>query len=159
AVAKPLSRWKLAAMLLIGAVVGVAITAAAMRTLWSVPDPVVARLPFILPEGQTFTRLRSQVVAISPDGTNIVYVANSQLYLRRLAEMESHPIQGTQQGPSRPFFSPDGQWIGFYSQRDAALKKIAVTGGAAVTLCAASTLGYGMSWEGSTIVFGQGGQE
>src|SRR5262249_25207625 len=115
AATKSISLWKLAAMLLIGAVAGTAITIAALWSLRSAPALTVARLPFILPEGQTFTRLRSQVVAISPDGTNIVYVANSQLYLRRLAEMESHPIQGTQQDPSSPFFSPDGQWIGFYS--------------------------------------------
>jgi serine/threonine-protein kinase len=153
------SPWKSAALLVSGVIVGIGITAAAVMSLRSTPSVDVARFSVLLPEGQNFTRLRSQLTAISRDGTNLVYVANSQLYLRRLNEIEAHPIQGTQLDASSPFFSPDGQWIGFYSQQEGAIKKIAVAGGAAVTLCPAGTLGYGMSWEGKTIVFGQGGQE
>jgi serine/threonine-protein kinase len=74
-------------------------------------------------------------------------------------EMEARPIAGTPgpnssgQSPSDPFFSPDGQWIGFYSRTDNTLKKIAVTGGAAVPLCRIDTPS-GVSWDGDQIVFG-----
>src|SRR5439155_15871651 len=95
-----------------------------------------------------------------PDGAMVAYVANRQLFLRRLDELESHAFQGAQEDVGSPLFSPDGRWIGFYSFQDAAIKKIAITGGAAVTLCTGctTTLGYGMSWEGDTVVFGQGSQ-
>ncbi len=43
------------------------------------------------------------------------------------------------------FFSPDGQWLGFYSRTENKLKKISVQGGAAVTLCEAKSF-YGGSW-------------
>ena len=47
----------------------------------STPLPV-ARFTLTLPEGQQFTNVGRQVIAISPDGTQIVYVANQRLYLR-----------------------------------------------------------------------------
>src|SRR5262249_1514140 len=44
-----------------------------------------------------------------------------------------------------PFFSPDGRWIAFHSAAENKFKKIAITGGASVTICD-STLPYGASW-------------
>ena len=56
-----------------------------------------------------------------------------------MSDLEARPIPGTQQTPTpfTPVFSPDGQSIAFYSQVDRAVKKIAVSGGAAVTICPA----------------------
>jgi serine/threonine-protein kinase len=72
--------------------------------------------------------------------------------------MESRAIPGTLQDVSSPFWSPDGRWVGFFSFQDNAIKKIAITGGAPITLCTAcsTTLGRGMSWESGTIVFAHG---
>src|SRR5262249_5151733 len=125
------------------------------------PPAAIGRFSIVLPQGQNFTRTRSQVAAVSPDGSMLVYVANRQLYLRRLAELEAQPIPGTQEDVGSPFFSSDSRSIAFYSFQDLAIKKVAVTGGAAVTLCSgcASTLAYGMSWEGDTIVFARDGRE
>ncbi|OVE80169.1 hypothetical protein BVY01_00775, partial [bacterium I07] len=57
-------------------------------------------------------------VAISRDGSKIVYVAQkentSRLYLHNLDEYGTQPLVGTE-GASQPFFSPDGNWIGFYA--------------------------------------------
>jgi Tol biopolymer transport system component len=78
-------------------------------------------------------------------------VANNQLYLRQLSELEARPIAGAAGGVSNPFFSPDGQWVGFWSN-DGTLKKIAITGGAPVTICKSSNP-YGVSWDGNDIVF------
>ena len=81
-------------------------------------------------------------VTLTPDGTR-VYSANQQLYLRSMDDMETTPIRGTEGGGRSPFFSPDGDWVGFYSERK--LKKVPITGGAPVTLCEADNP-YGASW-------------
>ena len=53
-----------------------------------------------------------------------------------------------------PFFSPDGQWIGFWQNNQ--LKKVSVSGGAAVTLCDAQNP-WGASWGlDDMILYGQG---
>src|SRR5262249_35867404 len=141
-----------AALILTATVVG----ALAAYTAWKlklVTPGAVARFSIVLPDDQNFTRLRSQLEAISPDGKMIAYVANRHLDMRKLAELSQTPIRGTEGDVGTPFFSPDGQWLGFYSFRDSSIKKITVTGGSAVTLCAgcAPTLAYGVSWENNTI--------
>jgi serine/threonine-protein kinase len=73
-------------------------------------------------------------------------------------QMDAVPVRGTEggnpAGGRSPFFSPDGTWLGFW--QDDKLKKVAVTGGAPVTLCDAENP-YGASWtEENTIVYGQG---
>ena len=120
-----------------------------------------------LPAGQSFTRTGRHAVAIAPDGSFFIYVANNQLYLRRMNELEAQPIKGTQEDPVEPVISPDGQWVAYCvlpvqvgaasaaGQPSAALKKIPVTGGAPIVL---ATVGFpfGASWQGDTIVLGQG---
>jgi serine/threonine-protein kinase len=64
------------------------------------------------------------------------------LYTRLLDQDQATPLPGTENA-FYPFFSPDGAWIGFFAVGK--LKKIAVRGGGAVTLCDA-TLGAGASW-------------
>ena len=80
--------------------------------------------------------------AISPDGTRIAYLVRSassvvMLATRLLDQSRSTILSGTE-NPFDPFFSPDGQWIGFYAEQK--LKKISAQGGAAVTLCEASAI-------------------
>jgi eukaryotic-like serine/threonine-protein kinase len=77
----------------------------------------------------------SSSVAFSPDGQEIVYVvagANPGLERRRLNEMTAERIRGAE-GGTRPFFSPDGKWIGFVVGTK--LRKVAVAGGSPVTIC------------------------
>ena len=123
--------WVLAAVVLSALTAGVAV--------WNLkptdPQPPAARFYHELPDDQTFTRQGRPLVAVSPDGSQIVYVANNQLYLRNLGEMTARPIQGTNENTTSPFFSPDGDWVGYYSTSDDQLKKIAPIGGASVTLC------------------------
>jgi serine/threonine-protein kinase len=83
-----------------------------------------------------------------------VYVGNhggsTQLYLRSLDRFEATPIPGTE-GAQNPFFSPDGQSVGFFAEGK--LKKVSLSGGAPVSLCSAP-LGRGASWApDDTIVF------
>jgi Tol biopolymer transport system component len=146
-----------AAAVVAGAIVGVA--AWTLKPTPPAPPAPVTRFALTLGEGQQFTAIGAQSLAVSPDGTRFVYVANNQLYLRSLSDLEARPVPGTQQAmtPLVPVFSPDGQSIAFYSNVDRAIKKIAVSGGAAVTICPASPL-LGMTWDSGWIVFGQGSQ-
>ncbi len=127
-------------------------------TVWGVVRPApqtIARFPLTLPPGDSFTGTGRHLVALSPDGTRFVYGANEQLYLREMDQLEAALIRGSDVNPRSPFFSPDGQWVGFYA--DGNLRKVSVTGGAPVTLCQAGNL-FGASWGADdTILFGQGG--
>ena len=93
---------------------------------------------------------------LSPDGKLLAFAAQKaagqqpQLYVRRLEQLQASPISGTE-GARNPFFSPDSQWIGFFADRK--LKKIAVTGGAAVALCDAPDDRGGAWGEDGTIFF------
>jgi len=93
-------------------------------------------------------------VAISPDGMRIVFPARGpggkqQLVTRLLSQAPVTLLPETQNG-REPFFSPDGQWIGFFAEGK--LKKIPVQGGTSVTLCDAA-FGGGATWgEDGTIV-------
>jgi serine/threonine protein kinase/Tol biopolymer transport system component len=92
---------------------------------------------------------------LSPDGTRLALVASGadhkqRLYIRSLDQLQATTLSGTENARN-PFFSPDGQWIGFFA--DGKLKKTSVQGGAAVTLCDAPN-DRGGSWGGDgTIVF------
>ena len=87
----------------------------------------------------------------------MVYVANSRLYHRAMSELEARPIPGTENwsGVLNPVFSPDGRSLVFWAQSDKTFKKIALSGGVPVTLCAAD-IPFGVSWGEGGIVFGQG---
>ena len=137
----------------------IVVTALAVWTLTHPAPALVTRTSIVLPQTQVRINTRGRGVAISPTGTHVVYVANEQLYLRALDELEAQPLSGTEgSAATNPFFSPDGQWIGFYSMRDSALKKVALSGGSAVTLTAADEL-FGASWGiDDSIVFAQGGR-
>ncbi len=79
---------------------------------------------------------------ISPDGTRLVYVSQGRLFTRRLDQPTATELAGTQ-GALEPFFSPDGQWVAFFTAGN--LQKISVDGGSAITLCSANN-GRGGSW-------------
>ena len=142
-----------AAGLLFSIVTGVAV--------WRVARPAetarpVARFSLPLPPDVSLTGTGRHVVGLSPDGTRLVYSANEQLYLRKMDEVDAAPIRGTEGGARSPFFSPDGEWVGF-DAGGGQLKKVAVSGGAPVTLCDAQTP-LGARWGADdSIVFGQRG--
>ena len=120
------------------------------------PPLMVTRLQFTLPEAQRFGGIDRRMIDISPDGTQLVYVASGRLYLRSMSEQDAKEIQGTDgyQAVKNPVFSPDGRSVAFHAVSDQTLKRIAVTGGAAVTICPAD-LPFGMSWGPDGIVFAQ----
>ena len=95
-------------------------------------------------------------ICFSPDGKNIVYAGSSGgvkgLFVRSLDRFDAFAIPATDDAQS-PFFSPDGDWIGFFA--NGTLKKVAVSGGTPVTLCGGCVAGpVGAVWgEDQTIYF------
>ena len=91
-------------------------------------------------------------VAFSPDGTSLVYAArredSTRLYLRRLDEFQARAIPNTE-GGIHPFFSPDGEWIGFDSAGEEnawTLTKVSVSGGGRLELAQVSNGVRAASW-------------
>jgi Tol biopolymer transport system component/tRNA A-37 threonylcarbamoyl transferase component Bud32 len=137
------------------------VAAIAGLAAWNLkPAPVVApqavtRTVINLPPGQQLAGLDSgSSLAISPDGMRLAYVARQggtqQLYLRAMDSLEARSVPGTE-GAIEPFFSPDSQWLGFFT--GGKLKKVSVSGGAVVTLGDAA-VPFGASWGSQgTIVF------
>lgn len=82
----------------------------------------------------------SPVVAVSPDGAWLSYVAKTasgqMLYVRNMSSGDVRLLSGTE-GSIHPFFSPDGQWIGFLTVDH--VKKVARQGGTVISLCEATT--------------------
>ena len=70
-------------------------------------------------------------LAITPDGSRIIYRGANQLLVRALDQLEPDVLSGLG-APRGVFVSPDGQWIGFFD--GTALKKVAITGGPPVTI-------------------------
>jgi serine/threonine-protein kinase len=112
----------------------------------------IVRFSVNLPGGQSFINRRT--IAISPDGSQIVFATPFGLHLRPLAESETKIIRGTESffNITEPAFSPDGRFIAFHSGGDRTLKRIPVTGGAALTICPVLSPS-GLSWQREGIVY------
>jgi serine/threonine-protein kinase len=133
----------------VGALPLVAVVAGlAVWNLKPAPQKPVTRFAMSLPPGQRLNTNRS-AIAISPDGTRLVYAAGpsiltTQLYIRAMDGLEARPIPGTE-GGGDPFFSPDGQWVGFTNR--GRLMKVSVNGGGPVSLAEIlNTTFFGASW-------------
>jgi serine/threonine protein kinase len=133
-----------AALLLIsGIAVGALVTrlgrpqteAPSMRHLSIVTDPLAV----------THASLAASSIAISPDGRRLVYRVDEppMLHQRLLDRAEATVIPGTE-GAIGPFFSPDGEWVGFWTG-GGELKKVPLGGGPAERICATQGF-WGGSW-------------
>ena len=131
---------------LAGALAIISLSLVVMRWL-SPPYEARALRAFIVPpENATFSDDAASV-AVSPDGTRIVFVAqsavnNSQLWIRPLDSISAKALPGTESA-RYPFWSPDGQWIAFFMSGK--LRKMPASGGTVTTLCDASQ-GRGGNW-------------
>ena len=147
--------WKRAVPIAVVAILASAITTAvATRAFKSSPRVSTVRFSVALGVDQVLTNTGRVVVAISPDGTQMAYLANRQIYLRPMAELAGRTI--TNQAPrtiTNPVFSPDGKSIAYFDGLDGALRRIAVTGGVPVTICPTGNPA-GMSWDNNGIVLG-----
>ena len=120
------------------------------------PAPTPRTLVALSGADASFTGIGATAV-LSPDGTTLAFTAQqagqTRLFVRKLDQLQAVALAGTE-GASIPFFSPDGQWIAFFA--GGKLKKVSVTGGAAVNLCEAPN-GRGGTWtDADTIIFTPG---
>ena len=120
-------------------------------TIWGLtrPDAVPANVTrLVIPESDTapfnFTRGHADL-AISADGTQMVYqVRGRELHLRPLDRFVGAPLRGALASRG-PFFSPDGEWVGFV-YGDRTLHKVSILGGPPVTLTELPDAVVGASW-------------
>ena len=153
-VSSPVAVWQRPVPLLLAGVVLVGISGLAV---WSLTRPMpsrVVRFPIPLAADQNFTFIGRPLVTISPDGSRVVYQANRSLWLRSVDELQAVQVPGTEEEARGPFFSADGQSIGFWA--DGQLKKVAVSGGVPVTLADVPANPSGASWDADDmILYGQ----
>ena len=153
-VAPPQPLWRRLAFigapaLVIGAAVAVAVTWLATRPV----PPHVTRTTITASGTAALTIGRNdRNLALSPDGTHLVYVGNNgaQLFVRALDALE--PVAIASGTPRQPFVSPTGQWVGFVDSTT--LKKVAITGGPPITLARLDGFLSGATWApDDTIMF------
>ncbi|HEV8384607.1 MAG TPA: protein kinase, partial [Candidatus Acidoferrales bacterium] len=106
---------------------------------WRASRPVsvaVERFAITLPPGGQFDPGPAPTLAISPDGSLIVYGASVgtgwRIYSRSLSELNAELLTGTESGRN-PFFSPDGKWMGYIST--GSIRKVPATGGTPQIVC------------------------
>src|SRR5258705_800072 len=137
-----------------------ALGVALMLVVWAPWRPAAApprvTRTTITPSGAaalTIDRLAGDL-ALSPDGTHVVYVGNrgTQLFVRALDALEPVAI-ATGSTLRGPFVSPDGQWVGFLDGV-VTLRKVAITGGSPITLASLDDGARGATWApDDTIIF------
>jgi serine/threonine-protein kinase len=138
------------------------VTAAALVgavMMWSpwraLPAPPVLRLITELGADAPLSIVAGAAAVISPDGRMIAFTAvgpdGAQLFLRRLGQLNATPLPGTA-GAFGPFFSPDGQSLGFFNA--SRLMRISTGGGGASTVCPAGA-GRGGTWAPDDTIYFQ----
>jgi serine/threonine-protein kinase len=109
--------------------------------------------------GEAWRESSDRPFVIAPDGRAVVYRATEggppRLFIRTLDRLEPRPLVESSLVRTA-FFSPDSQWVGFFEGPE--LKKVAVSGGAPVTIGQTGGGGFGASWgDDGSIVFGSVG--
>jgi serine/threonine protein kinase/Tol biopolymer transport system component len=150
--ASAFSRWA-AVLGAIGLLLGALIVwIAAPRNTRTAPAPVL-RVSVRLPADQRIVTAANDFVrlAISPDGSRVVYAANRRLYVRPLDSADATALPNTDDATG-PFFSPDGQSIGFV--QNGHILKVSLAGGAPVRVADFGFFVAGARWTADgTIVF------
>ena len=146
------SRWRRVVPAAGALIVGGAIVGGAVWWSMRTASPAVVRTTIATTESTALVTAGGvRDVAITPDGSRIVYRGTNQLLVRVLNQIEPDVLGGLGT-PTNPFISPDGQWIGFADGQR--LKKVAITGGPPVTIALVDGVLRGATWgPDGTIVF------
>jgi eukaryotic-like serine/threonine-protein kinase len=149
--AKPSHRreymWAIAALVFLAVAVG----AVARNALTKNEPPQTIRFDIAPPDGVTISNIAP---AISPDGRAVAFTGTSGrtslLWLRWLDGAAAQPVAGTEDA-SRPFWSPDSRYIGFFAEGK--LKKVAVAGGAPERICELPSNGtFNGTWNAADVI-------
>ena len=124
-----------AALFVAGTIAGVLLTRSARNpsTQLAAPD---FRFTIVEPLGTQFSSSGGSL-AVSPDGSAIVYIARDEggedhMWLRPLDDVAAHVLPGTE-GASQPFWSADGRSVAFFSHDH--LNAIDVFNGSVRSIC------------------------
>jgi Tol biopolymer transport system component len=141
-----------AAVIVVGGMAALGI--ARYRSVAPIPSGPAIRFSVSPPAGTAFVGdVERTYLSLSPDGSQLAFVAGdrgnrasasgqaSQVWLRPLSALDARPIAGTD-GARSFFWAPDSRSIAFFAGDK--LKRVDVSGGAAVTICDAP-LGIGLS--------------
>jgi len=145
-------RWLVPLALSLAALAALAL--AARMLVRPTKDPRTYRFHVYPPPGSSFPSLgEGGGIALSPDGTQLLFEATGAdgrpfLWLRALNEEEAKLLVGTE-GGEYPFWSPDGKNIGFFA--DGKLKRMALPGGPAQTICDAPSP-RGGAWSAKDVI-------
>jgi eukaryotic-like serine/threonine-protein kinase len=147
ATAPPRAVWALTAALAAGVV---ALGYVAYRHSQE-PPPRTIKAALLPPEKHAF--VSSSTPALSPDGRKLAFSTlqdnKTLLWIRDLDSQAARSITGTD-GALNPFWSPDGQSVGFFA--DGRLKRVDIGGGNVLNLCATEGNVHGASWSGRGII-------
>jgi hypothetical protein len=151
--------WRRALPVAAGVLLGAMSALAGVRVFTPATAATVARFTIAIPEAQRFSLNNRARVAVSPRGTELAYVADERIYLRAFDEVQPRPIGGTEaSSPNSVVFSPDGRAIAYWSTVDRSIKRIAISGGAPVTICVIeSSAPNSLSWGRQGLLFAQEG--
>ena len=163
-----LAFWQRPAVITAMLLVAIVVTGFAVWSITRSTSPVrrPSRFTLTTPEGAPVrTGGAAHDIAISPDGSRVVYVAQpgsgggSRLDVRGLTQLDTFPLRGPAIGTG-PFFSPDGNWIGYWDGVDQMLKKVLAEGGPPITLTSVLSTVRGAAWgPDDTIIFGTAAAE
>ena len=127
----------------------IAVVAALATWALTRPTPVTlqpVRFALVPPAAQALAiSTNDRDLVLSADGTHLVYVAGpeGQLMVRAIDALAAVPLGGIT-GVRSPFLSPDGRWVGFFTNTE--LQKVSIAGGPVVTLCPIVSVPRGASW-------------
>jgi Tol biopolymer transport system component/tRNA A-37 threonylcarbamoyl transferase component Bud32 len=136
---------------------------ATIAALWGWLRPAPPRPPLrytmALPEGMALSSDRGTRITISPDGSKLVYAGQgpegSQLYLLDRSQLEPKPLPGTD-GAIDPFFSPDGEQVGFSTLGNAAIKMMTLNGAPPVAIADSGLGSDGFTWSADGYIYYDG---
>ena len=136
---------------------------AAAVALWGwlrpAPPRPVLRYSMVLPKEEWLAEARGVRVAISPDGSRLVYVGKgtegTQLWLRPRNQLNATPIPGTERA-TVPFFSPDGNRVGYILDGNTALKVVTLTGAPPITVADSGLGADGATWSSDGSIYYDG---
>ena len=141
--------WLAGMALMVGVAIGVFAT---LRVVPSIGSSGAAE-PTRLSASADLRRRGARNFALSPSGRTLTFVGKQgRLFVRRLTDFTARPLAGID-GAQTPFFSPDGQWIGYWA--NGAIHRVPVAGGPSQRIADASAI-RGASWTGDgRIVFAE----
>ena len=121
------------------------------------PARPTVRVAVAFPAGEQIRASPTRRFDLSRDGSRLVYVGpdssgGDQLWVRDLNSLTARALPGTG-GALAPFFSPDGQSVGYVTGNPGSLRVVSINGGGPVTVVRDSAVPWGGAWDESGLIY------